>query len=602
MTEAIKNINIDVQKKRAGEAVAAKQGDAKSRFLRVTVCSGGTKITVAQDAEAVINASRPDGASKSFFCTVNGDGTVTAPLTGWMLECAGVLKCSISVLGGDGERLTSTTFFVDVEPAEVTDGDIENDERVDVLAELVVECREAAGAAGAAASAANNAASAANEAAGAALSAVGTANDAAASANEAASYANSAAEAARAVADSKLDKSAVVQETGEGVDVVMSQGAVTEAIAASRAPGVNLVLDSDVEYTNANYMTHIYALTEEIQLGETYTVTIWGKLGEGKKCFSAFISSDSDPLGTLELIADGVYKVTGKINAWKTGGGIIRNLLRIYALEQSTPAASTITKIKMEHGAVANPVWTPAPEDIVTSWSGAGFHNSIFRGKMLGTSVTEAQYAAISSGTFDDLYIGDYWTINNVNWLIAGFDYLYNTGDKALTKHHAVIIPETCLYNATMNDTDTTEGGYALSQMRTQNLESAKETINAAFSGHILTYRGLLTNAVTDGHPSGRIWTDCSVELMTEVMCYGAHFYSASANNGVTTPTMYTTYRTQLPIFRMAPDLISVRNQNVWLQDVCSPTIYGNADNTGAAYCYIASRPYGVRPFFLIGA
>ena len=108
MTEAIKNINIDVQKKRAGEAVVAKQGDAKSRFLRVTVCSGGTKITVAQDAEAVINASRPDGASKSFFCTVNGDGTVTAPLTKWMLECA-AFPCSVVTAKGSPRRRSSST-------------------------------------------------------------------------------------------------------------------------------------------------------------------------------------------------------------------------------------------------------------------------------------------------------------------------------------------------------------------------------------------------------------------------------------------------------------------------------------------------------------
>ena len=38
-------------------------------------------------------------------------------------------------------------------------------------------------------------------------------------------------------------------------------------------------------------------------------------------------------------------------------------------------------------------------------------HNSIYRGKYLGTSVTTAQYTAISAGTFEDLYIGDYRTI-----------------------------------------------------------------------------------------------------------------------------------------------------------------------------------------------
>ena len=51
----------------------------------------------------------------------------------------------------------------------------------------------------------------------------------------------------------------------------------------------------------------------------------------------------------------------------------------------------------------------------------AGFHNSLFRGKSLGTSVTAAQWAAIGAGTFDDLFIGDYWTINGIVWRIAAF-------------------------------------------------------------------------------------------------------------------------------------------------------------------------------------
>ena len=53
----------------------------------------------------------------------------------------------------------------------------------------------------------------------------------------------------------------------------------------------------------------------------------------------------------------------------------------------------------------------------------AGAHNSIYRGKYLGSSVTAEQYTAISSGTFEDLYIGDYWTIGGVNYRIAAFNY-----------------------------------------------------------------------------------------------------------------------------------------------------------------------------------
>ena len=55
-------------------------------------------------------------------------------------------------------------------------------------------------------------------------------------------------------------------------------------------------------------------------------------------------------------------------------------------------------------------------------------HNTLYRGKYLGTSVTATQYTAISAGTFEDLYIGDYWTIGGVNYRIAAFDYYWNCG------------------------------------------------------------------------------------------------------------------------------------------------------------------------------
>lgn len=91
-------------------------------------------------------------------------------------------------------------------------------------------------------------------------------------------------------------------------------------------------------------------------------------------------------------------------------------------------------------------------------FSNAGAHNAIYRGKSLGSTVTTAQYAAIKAGTFDDLYIGDYWTIGGVNYRIAAFDYYLNSGDTNCTTHHVVIVPDTCLYNAQMHNTSS--GGW----------------------------------------------------------------------------------------------------------------------------------------------
>ena len=73
--------------------------------------------------------------------------------------------------------------------------------------------------------------------------------------------------------------------------------------------------------------------------------------------------------------------------------------------------------------------------DKVTA-SGAGAHNSVYRGANLGTSVTSAQWAAIQAGTFDDMYIGDYWVIGGVTYRITAFDYYLRVGDTDMTTHH----------------------------------------------------------------------------------------------------------------------------------------------------------------------
>lgn len=231
-------------------------------------------------------------------------------------------------------------------------------------------------------------------------------------------------------------------------------------------------------------------------------------------------------------------------------------------------------------------------------FNNAGAHNAIYRGKNLGTSVTAAQYAAISAGTFEDLYIGDYWVINGVNWRIAAFDYYLNCGDTSCTKHHVVIVPDTCLYNHVMNDTNITTGGYVGSKMYTEGLEQAKTTIKAAFSGHVLSHRVYLTNAVTDGHPSAGAWCDSEVDLMNEQMVYGGAIFMPIANGS----TVYTNYRvekSQLPLFAHEPSRICNRN-NWWLRDVVSASSFANVYSNGAANYNYASYSLGVRPAFCI--
>lgn len=230
----------------------------------------------------------------------------------------------------------------------------------------------------------------------------------------------------------------------------------------------------------------------------------------------------------------------------------------------------------------------------------AGSHNSIYRGNNLGSSVTKDQWNAIEAGTFDDLYIGDYWVIGGVNWRIAAFDYYYNTGDTNFVKHHAVIVPDTSLYNAKMNDTNTTAGGYVGSQMYTNGLEQAKNTINSAFgSSHVLSHRVMLTNAVANGYPSSGVWVDSTVDLMCEQMVYGGAIFMPMAN-GTITPYNYRAEKSQLPLFRHDNSKIGIRSP-WWLRDVVTDTSFAFVHGSGIAYAGNASNSPGVRPAFCIG-
>lgn len=228
---------------------------------------------------------------------------------------------------------------------------------------------------------------------------------------------------------------------------------------------------------------------------------------------------------------------------------------------------------------------------------GAAAHNCIYRGKNLGTSVTAEQYAAISSGKFTDLYIGDYWVINGVTYRIAAFDYYYNCGDTNFTKHHVVIVPDTSLYKAQMNTSNVTTGGYTGSAMYKSNLAQAKTTIKAAFgSTHVLTKRELLTNAVNGNTPSGWAWFDSDVELMNEVQAYGSVAWGAHDGNGYNVASGDG----QFPLFMF--DRTKLHNrEDYWLRDVASATNFSFVNSNGGANAGYASYSFGVRPAFCIG-
>lgn len=232
--------------------------------------------------------------------------------------------------------------------------------------------------------------------------------------------------------------------------------------------------------------------------------------------------------------------------------------------------------------------------------NGAGAHNATCRGKNLGGSLTSAQAAQISAGTFQDLYLGDYWSIGGVDYIIVAFDYWLNTGDTPCTKHHIVVITRNVLYTCKFNPTNTSNGGYVGSDLYKNGLTQAKQRVTAAFgSAHILNHRELLVNAVTNGAPTGTDWYDSTVELMNENMVYGGRQFSPMPN-GATDPWStyrnYTIDKSQLPLFRYEPWMISDSDCWSWLRDVVSDAVFACVSATGEAATNASGYVGGVRP------
>ena len=233
--------------------------------------------------------------------------------------------------------------------------------------------------------------------------------------------------------------------------------------------------------------------------------------------------------------------------------------------------------------------------------------------------------ANIKNGTFKDIFPGDYITKQvtipqvladdgttelfaggtyTVNWVVADCDYWWHKGDQGngMETHHVVIVPQAPIFNARMNATNTTEGGYKGSEMY-RNVIPACSTgiVNAFGASHILTFRDGITNSVDTSHVSSGIpqwtgtpgwwgeWVSVQCNLMSEKMVYGAPICAAGAMDN----TMATR---QMSAFRLSERLINYNRQWWWLRDVVSSAYFalvGGDGGAGTNYAsaWVASAP-----------
>ena len=265
----------------------------------------------------------------------------------------------------------------------------------------------------------------------------------------------------------------------------------------------------------------------------------------------------------------------------------------------------------------------------------AAAHNALCRGKDLTSyEANGGMAAAIKAATFDDIFPGDYIiksvtidgnTYRDVKWIIMDLDYHYNRGYGSwrdsegkttanYAVHHVVLMPEHYLFNAQMNSSNTTAGGYQASYMFKTIIPKVNAgVLNAFGKAHVLMHDEILTNNMNTNAASsvGAGWTgsaycdwsgddgdttggcpwrhDIQCNIPNQAMMYGSSpFASSGFEEG--------TCNKQLAYFRYGQNFD--RNSWCWLRDVSSGSKFVNASYGGTAHCNGASRSGGVRPYF----
>lgn len=305
----------------------------------------------------------------------------------------------------------------------------------------------------------------------------------------------------------------------------------------------------------------------------------------------AAVASGEDVL--LVRLADGTGVKRIPLSAVKA---FINGDLTTLETEDKTSLIAAINEVFGLAGTNADDIKTLKELTKMLGQTGASRANSFIYEHDLGTSFTAEQSADIRAGKFEKVRTGGYWTINGRKYWAAHADYRLHCGDKELTTHHMLVIPDRSFYNGVMNDTNVTTGAYYGSKMKTSGLADALATVKADFGAdHILTHRVLLANAVSNGLGSGWAWYDSQIDLMNEHMVYGSYAWGGGSQNGYDTGAD----KSQLALFQARPDLITNR-ENWWLRDVQSAAPFCNVHGVGNADARGASNSCGVRPAFLI--
>ncbi len=171
---------------------------------------------------------------------------------------------------------------------------------------------------------------------------------------------------AKVKADKASAKADVTNEQlAETKEEIKETYATNEKVDNLPIVGKNLVLLSNPGFSNDEYNIANFDLSESMIPGDTYTIQIWGQLGDGKTEFELYIGQGIQSCGIV-LKTDNTYGSLTFVCPKIAGEGEYRyDQINIYTLPQSVTADCFLDKVKLEKGDKATE-WSSAPEDMLS--------------------------------------------------------------------------------------------------------------------------------------------------------------------------------------------------------------------------------------------
>lgn len=224
----------------------------------------------------------------------------------------------------------------------------------------------------------------------------------------------------------------------------------------------------------------------------------------------------------------------------------------------------------------------------------AATHNAKYVGASLG-AFNEDYAERVKNGTFKDLWVGDYFTINNHTYKIAGFNYKCNHEGNLGLGNHLIMITDV-LGSHVMNETNTTAGGFAGSEMFKQEIPVVEKQLATDFGSHLLKFKSYLSTSVdSSGAPNVGQWYE-----LTACLCNSAMWWGKPCPDNSGKKYNLGDEDTQLPIMKLNSNEQKSNDTWVWLRDVYNSSYFSYADSDGSMSWRYANYLNGVRAFFLI--